>query len=128
VPKKQQQFAEKVTEFHGLIHKGLDGDGRPALKPKTYLKALTACGALKDLAAFEKLLTACEADAKGRLGFEQKPYPQKPFWLALAQAANRVDNQAILATGVQGADIGRAIDAERHHLIQDFISGQDAVS
>jgi tRNA nucleotidyltransferase (CCA-adding enzyme) len=29
---------------------------------------------------------------------------------------------------VQGADIGRAIDAERHHLIQDFISGQDAVS
>lgn len=128
VPKKQQQFAEKVTEFHGLIHKGLDGDGRPALKPKTYLKALTACGALKDLATFEKLLTACEADAKGRLGFEQKPYPQKPFWLALAQAANQVDNQAILATGVQGADIGRAIDAERHHLIQDFISGQDAVS
>lgn len=120
VPKKQQQFAEKVTEFHGVIHKGLDSEGRPALKPKTYLKVLTACGALKDIAVFEKLLTACEADAKGRTGFETQDYPQKPYWLALAQAANQVNNQAILATGVQGVAVGEAIEADRKRRIQAF--------
>lgn len=126
VPKKQAQFAEKVTEFHGLIHQGLDSDGRPFLKPKTYLKVLQACQALKDSRAFDALLCACEADSKGRLGFEERPYPQRAFWLALAEAANQVDNQAILATGVTGAEIGQAIEQARLQRIRQFLT--DVVS
>jgi len=121
VPKKTQVFAEKVTQYHGLIHRGLDSEGQPHLKTATFLRVLTACQAFKDLAQFELILMACEADAKGRLGYESRPYPQKDFWLALAKVANAVDNQAILATGVKGAEIGEAIVQERMRLIDAFV-------
>ena len=121
LPKKTQILAEKVTEFHGLIHQGLTADGLPYLKPKTYLKVLKACGALKNTDNFQQVLLACKADAKGRLGFEDEDYPQLDFWLKVLSAANQVDNQAIIATGVQGPDIALAIEESRIELIKAFI-------
>ncbi len=122
VPKKWQQQAERVTEWHGLIHQGLTSEGKPFLKPKTYLKVLKACGALKDVSGFKGILLACEADAKGRLGFESTEYPQLSFWLDLAQAASKVDNQAIIQQGFQGAEISQAIERERLRLIKVFLN------
>ncbi|WP_028487329.1 multifunctional CCA addition/repair protein [Thiomicrorhabdus chilensis] len=121
VPKKTQQLAEKVTEWHGLIHKGLDSGGKPALKPKTYLKVIQACQVLKKPENFERILLACEADAKGRTGFETVAYPQAKFWMALAEAATQVDNRAILAQGHQGAEIAEAIERQRLQLIGQFL-------
>jgi len=121
LPKKTQVLAEKVTEFHGLIHQGLTAEGLPYLKPKTYLKVLKACSALKNADNFQQVLLACKADAKGRLGFEDAEYPQLEFWLKVLSAANQVDNQAIIATGVQGSDIALAIEESRIGLIKAFI-------
>ena len=121
LPKKTQILAEKVTEFHGLIHQGLTAEGLPYLKPKTYLKVLKACGALKNANNFQQVLLACKADAKGRLGFEDVAYPQFDFWLKVLDVANQVDNQAIIATGVQGPDIALAIEESRIELIKAFI-------
>ncbi len=122
VPKKWQQQAERVTEWHGLIHQGLTSDRRPFLKPKTYLKVLKYCGALKNLSGFKDVLLACKADAKGRLGFESIVYPQLEFWLALAQATGEVDNKAIIQQGFQGAEIAKAIEEERLKLIKVFLN------
>lgn len=122
VPKKVELFAQKVTEYHGLIHKGLDATGRPFLKPKTYHKVLQNCGAYKDLQNFEKILTACMADAQGRTGFENIEYPQKGFWLELAKAANQVDNQAIIAQGYQGKEIAEQIDKQKIRNIGAFLA------
>lgn len=121
LPKKTQILAEKVTEFHGVIHQGLTADALPYLKPKTYLKVLKACGALKNVDNFQQVLLACKADAKGRLGFEDVLYPQLEFWLKILSAANQVDNQAIIATGVQGPEIALAIEESRIELIKAFI-------
>jgi len=121
LPKKTQVLAEKVTEFHGLIHQGLTSEGKPHLKPKTYLKVLKSCGALKDVDGFKLVLLACKADARGRLGYEQVEYPQVEFWLRVLEAANKVDNQAIIATGVQGAEIAVAIENARVDQIKTFI-------
>lgn len=122
VPKKWQQQAERVTEWHGLIHQGLTSERRPFLKPKTYLKVLKCCGALKNLSGFKDILLACKADAKGRLGFESIVYPQLEFWLALARAASEVDNKAIVQQGLQGAEIAKAIEEERLKLIKIFLN------
>lgn len=121
VPKKTQQLAEKVTEWHGLIHKGLDSDGRPALKPKTYLKVVQACSYFKNADVLQSVLLACEADAKGRTGFESVAYPQRLFWLQVAEAASRVDNREIMQKGFQGAEIAQAIEQKRLQLIADFL-------
>ena len=120
LPKKVQRLAEKVTEFHGLIHRGLDAEKTPKLKAKTYLKVLQACGAFKNQTDFSLVLLACEADAKGRLGFETVNYPQKVFWMKLLRAAQQVDNQAIMAMGYKGAEIAERIERERLMLISEF--------
>ncbi|MGM0541032.1 MAG: multifunctional CCA addition/repair protein [Pseudomonadota bacterium] len=125
VPKKWQQYAQRVTRWHGLIHQGLNGVGSdcflPSLKPKTYLRVLKGCGALKDFAGFEKVLLACKADAQGRLGFESVEYPQAEFWMEVLEVANQVDNQKIIQQGFQGSEIAEAIDRERVRLIAEFI-------
>lgn len=121
LPKKTQQLAQKVTRFHGLIHSGLNSAGLPKLKAKTYLKVIRGCGGLKDAKIFLSVLIACEADGKGRLGYENSPYPQKEFWMAVLKAANKVDNQAIIATGVKGPEIANAIEQERLRLIEEFV-------
>jgi len=121
LPKKIQLLAEKTTEYHGLIHQGLTSEGLPHLRPETYLKVLKSCAALKKTEFFEQLLLACEADAKGRLGFEEVDYPQAEFWRNVVKAAGSVNNQAIMATGVQGAEIALAIDKARIENISEFI-------
>ncbi len=121
VPKSTSLLAQKVTQWHGIIHQGLDSNGKPYLTPKTYLKVLQACQGFKNIVFLEKVLLACEADSKGRLGFEERGYPQRIFWLALAKAANQVDNQAIIALGYQGKEIALAIEQERLRLIKGFL-------
>lgn len=121
VPNKTAQLAYKVTEFHGLIHHGLTKEGVPYLKPATFLKVLNGCLALKQPAFFAAVLLACEADAKGRLGFEQRNYLPRVFWRTLADKVNGLDNQTILADGLEGAAIGLAIEQARLNLIAEFI-------
>lgn len=122
LPKQTLSFALKVTEYHGIAHKVLDSEGKPHLKPQTCLKLLNLTKAFKQTDELAELLTACEADARGRLGFESRPYPQKAFWLALAEAGSQVDNQAILATGVQGAEIAEAIERKRIERIEAYMN------
>lgn len=122
LPKQTLSFALKVTEYHGVVHKVLDSEGKPHLKPQTCLKLLNLTKAFKQTDELAELLTACEADARGRLGFENRPYPQKAFWLALAEAGSQVDNQAILATGVQGAEIAEAIERKRIERIEAYMT------
>ncbi|CAN8142326.1 fused CCA tRNA nucleotidyltransferase/phosphohydrolase [uncultured Thiomicrorhabdus sp.] len=120
VPKKIEQFACKVTEYHGVIHSGLK-DGAPYLKPKTYHKVLQNCGAYKDAEAFTQVLIACKADARGRLGFEEIDYPQLEFWQAVQKVAAAVDNKAIIAQGFQGKEIAEQIEKTRINNISQFI-------
>ena len=121
VPKKVQQLAEKVTLWHGLIHKSLDAQGKPALQAEQYLTVLQGCQAFKGTVFLEKVLLACKADSRGRLGFEAVEYPQVTFWLEMAKAASQVDNQAIIAQGFKGAEISEAIEAKRLVLLSEFL-------
>ena len=124
VPKKISFIAEKVTQWHGVIHQGLDKNGNPYLNPKTYLKVLLSCKAVKSIEFLEKVLLACEADAKGRLGFENKDYPQRAFWLSVAKEINKVDNKIIISQGHQGKEISQAIEKNRLGLIKRFLINQ----
>jgi len=128
LPKKTQQLAEKVTLWHGSIHKGLDRQSQPGLQAEQYLKVLQSCQAFKTTDTLERVLLACEADSRGRLGFERVDYPQKNFWLALADAASQVDNRAIIALGFKGAEIAKAIEAKRLELIRSYLTENYAVN
>jgi tRNA nucleotidyltransferase (CCA-adding enzyme) len=64
---------------------------------------------------------ACECDARGRLGFAEKPYPQRPRLLKLLKAALSIDSAAIstaaLKEGITGIAIGNRLDAAREEAI-----------
>ena len=107
VPNDCRELALLVGEFHTHIHKALE------LKPTTVLRVLNHSDAWRKPARFEQLLLACEADARGRLHFEQRPYPQADYFRAAYQAAAAVDVQLIIAKGIQGKAIKEALDRER---------------
>lgn len=115
VPVECKELAELVAREHGNIHQSLE------FGAEAVLRLLVRCDALRRPERFAKALIACECDARGRLGFTEKPYPQRPRLLKLLAAAQSVDSAAIsaqaLQEGVKGMAIGKRIDADREAAI-----------
>ena len=89
------------SEWHTHIHRAFE------LKSSTVLKVLERCDAFRRPQRFEKLLLACEADARGRAGLTDQPYPQARFFSAALDAASQVS----VAEFIDAADDGREIAA-----------------
>ena len=85
------------------------------------MRLLVRCDALRRPERFAQALIACECDARGRLGFTEKPYLQKPRLIKALEAAQSVDSAAIsaqaLQEGVAGIAIGKRLDAAREAAI-----------
>jgi tRNA nucleotidyltransferase (CCA-adding enzyme) len=105
VPTDAAQLAEAVAAEHGNVHRSL------ALSPAATVRLLQRLDAFRRPQRFEQVLAACECDARGRTGFEDAPYPQRP-WLAQAlAAANRIDTAAIAAAVPDQSAIAAAAPA-----------------
>ena len=111
-PTRHRDLALAACQYHTHCHRALD------LRGKTILKLFNATDALRRPERFEAFLQACEADARGRLGFEDRNYPQANYLsqgLAVVQgvsAAQFADRKLI------GKDLGAAISAERIRLLE----------
>lgn len=116
VPNAFKALAMQVMQYHTHCHRAFE------LRPSTLTDVLAALGAFKARNALDEFLLACEADAKGRTGFEQNPYPQAEIFRLAAKAAACVDTSAILNSGLQGAKIGEAIRRLRVKAVADVIS------
>jgi len=103
VPNEYTKLAQQVMEYHTHCHRAKE------LKPSTLCKLFCSLNAFKSDVQFEAFLTACEADAKGRLGHENNDYPQANYLRALHKAAVAVDTRDILNSDLQGKAIGDAI-------------------
>lgn len=107
VPKEHRELARLATEFHTHCHRAQE------LKPSTVLKLLKSTDAFRRPERFEEFLLCCEADARGRTGFENRSYPQADYLRAALTACLSIDNRDIAAQGVTGKAFGRALDQER---------------
>lgn len=113
-PKDCQELALQVGEFHTHGHRALE------LKPSTLLKLLQGFDVFRRPQRFKEFIAACEMDARGRLGLEQRPYPQADYLRAAMHAARAVAVQPLLARGLQGAELGNALQEERLQAVQQF--------
>ena len=68
VPEDWKDFAMQVARHHLNCHRAAE------LSPKTLKKLFEAFK--NDRGRFNSFMTACQADAQGRLGLEDEPYPQ----------------------------------------------------
>jgi tRNA nucleotidyltransferase (CCA-adding enzyme) len=111
VPTDCRELAEVVAREHGNIHRSAE------LNAEALIRLLERCDAIRQPERFERVLQACECDARGRLGFEEAAYPQAERLLKAQQAALSVDTtpiaQAAAAQGLRGPQIGAQIAMAR---------------
>ncbi|WP_349432134.1 multifunctional CCA addition/repair protein [Methylomarinum sp. Ch1-1] len=122
VPKHFNVLCQLVMQYHTHCHRVSE------LRASTLTDMLQRLGAFKTHNNLVDFLLACEADMRGRKGFEQKPYPQADFLIGAAEAACSVDTSEILASGLQGPQIGEAIRRLRIKAVSRYISRQTAKS
>jgi tRNA nucleotidyltransferase (CCA-adding enzyme) len=111
VPNDCTQLALLMSEFHSHMHRAFE------LKPTTILKMFNRCDAWRKASRFEQLIVTCEADARGRTGFEDRDYDQAKFIRKAFEVANQVAVQPIIAAGFNGKDIRKQLDIKRTEAI-----------
>jgi tRNA nucleotidyltransferase (CCA-adding enzyme) len=108
VPNDCRDAAVVAAREHGHIHRALELDAA------ALLRLLERCDALRRSALLAQVLNACEADARGRAGHHDDPYPQRARIRDALQAARSVDAGAIAARiGPDGTRIAQAVHAAR---------------
>jgi tRNA nucleotidyltransferase (CCA-adding enzyme) len=108
VPNDCRELAQVVAREHGNVHRSGE-HGAAAL-----VRLLERCDAFRRLQRFEEALLACECDARGRTGYEERPYPQRTRLLAAFAAAQAVDGAAVTAAAIDQGLEGPAIGAALH--------------
>jgi tRNA nucleotidyltransferase (CCA-adding enzyme) len=81
VPVDCKELADVVAREHGNIHRSAD------LNAAAIVRLLERCDAYRRPERFAEVLIACEADARGRTGFEDSAYPQRTRLLSALQAS-----------------------------------------
>ncbi len=111
VPAEHAALAEHVCRFHLDIHRAFE------LRPETLLSILERVDAFRRPERIAPFLLACEADKRGRLGFEEASYPQADYVRAAHAAASAVDAAAFVEQGLTGPAIGEAVRKARVQAI-----------
>jgi tRNA nucleotidyltransferase (CCA-adding enzyme) len=114
VPKDCQELALLVGQYHTHGHRALE------LKPSTLLELLQSFDVYRRPQRFEEFVMACEMDARGRLGLEQRSYPQADYLRGAATAARSVAVQPLVAQGFSGQALGEAIKRERLEALKAY--------
>ena len=104
VPNECRDLAVLVAREHGNIHRVME-TGAAGL-----VRLFERCDAMRKPARFAEALQACEADARGRLGFETREYPQ----------AERLRIALVAARAVDGGAVASRF-ADRPSLIKDAV-------
>ena len=107
VPNMYRELGVLTARYHTHCHRA------PELRPRTLLKTLQGLDALRKPQRFEQFLLACEADARGRLGLEERPYPQSAFLRQAYQAAANIQARPLMAQGLAGLALADALQRER---------------
>lgn len=90
VPNEFSKLAALVCEHHTKLHRIKE------LRPTTLLKLIEALDGFRRPERVQKFLLACEADARGRTGLEDRDYPQNEYLTAILSELSQLDLGALL--------------------------------
>jgi tRNA nucleotidyltransferase (CCA-adding enzyme) len=107
VPNDYRDLALIVCEQHSNIHRAEE------LRPETVLKILNKMDVWRKPQRLNDILLCCQADHAGRLGFENKPYPQRERFINAYQAALSVNVQSVIDDGYKASEIRTELDRRR---------------
>lgn len=113
VPTQTRQLALSVCKEHLKCHQIM------SLKPGTVWRLLQRLDVLRRPERVEAFVQACECDARGRLGLEDRPYPQAQYMLDAMQVVRSVKVQD-LPENIKGAEIGEMLIQYRIDALTEF--------
>ena len=115
VPNDCRELADVVAREHGNIHRSNE------LNAAAVLRLLERCDAIRKPARFAEVLLACECDARGRTGFDNAAYPQRPRLQAALDAALAVETAPVALAaaqrGLKGKAVGDAVAQAREQAV-----------
>ncbi|MFZ5593022.1 MAG: multifunctional CCA addition/repair protein [Pseudomonadota bacterium] len=106
-PADYRDLAVLTARYHTHCHRAGE------LRPSTLLDTLQALDALRRPQRFESFLLACEADSRGRPGYEERPYPQADLFRAALQAAQAVAVKPLVEKGYTGDRLAEQLRYQR---------------
>ena len=112
VPVYCKQLALKVCEHHLHCHKAFQ------LRASTILKIFNQLDVWRKPQEFDDFLIACQSDFLGRLGFENRPYPQAQYLKDAMIAACAVNAKQFVDQGIKGGAIKEAMAEARLQAIK----------
>jgi len=107
VPNSYRELAVLGARHHAVIHRAAE------LRADTILKLLETTDSFRRPERFTELLLVCEADARGRTGLEDRPYPQAAYLRTARDAAAAVTLSDAERAGLQGPAIGELLRSRR---------------
>ena len=117
IPAEWYELAKAAAAQHLNCHRALE------LRPATVLKLLASLDALRRPQRFEQFLLVCEADARGRGGHADSPYPQAQFMAGAREAAAGVDSRQVIADCTSDRAIAKSLQRARVAAISEFRTG-----
>ncbi|MBC3229764.1 multifunctional CCA addition/repair protein [Serratia fonticola] len=119
VPNPVRELAKLVAEYHDLIHTV------NKLRTETLLKLFDAIDVWRKPQRLEQMILTSEADARGRTGFENNPYPQGDYLRQAYQVANAVSVKEVVESGLQGLGIRDEVKRRRQQALADWKKQQE---
>ena len=95
--------------FATIFHSGISSSAIMAILLNLAFNHFTAGNSDQQ----SEFVAASEMDARGRLGLEQRDYPQAAYLLGAAQAARAVSVKPLVEKGLKGAELGEALKRAR---------------
>jgi tRNA nucleotidyltransferase (CCA-adding enzyme) len=117
VPAECRDLALLVARYHGDVHRALE------LRPDTILRILESTDAFRRPERFDEFLQACEADFRGRPGYEDRSFPPSAYLKGALASAQTVDGAQIAGSNPPDK-IGQAIRAARVAVLAEFCRNQ----
>ena len=102
-PRAVTELALLTVQYHTHIHRAYE------MKPATLLTLFRDTDSFRRPDRFYRMTRACIADARGRTGYENDPYPQADYAARLAEKLNALDLSEVTRAVSKGQDIAQAI-------------------
>ena len=115
-PNQYRDLAIQVSRHHLTCHRIEE------MRIDTILKKLESMDAFRRPERFDQFLICCEADARGRTGFEDCAYPQAGYFKKALDAANSINTESLNQQGLKGKTMADAIRKERLNSISEALA------
>ena len=114
IPNDYRELAVIATRYHLHYHRAAE------LRNDTFLKTLDSLDAFRRPERFELFLLACEADSRGRTGFEDTHFEQPEIYRKVFNAAKAINAKEIVALGFKGKEIKKELNKQRIQAIKEI--------